>query len=51
MVGVYHKCEAQHLQQYLNEFAFRHNNRSGLGVTDGNVRPLLSRVRTSKPQG
>ena len=35
MVGVYHKCEAQHLQRYLNEFSFRHNNRSGLGVTDG----------------
>jgi hypothetical protein len=35
MVGTYHKCEAQHLQRYLTEFEFRHNNRSGLGVTDG----------------
>jgi transposase-like protein len=35
MVGTYHKCEAQHLQRYLTEFEFRHNNRSGLGVEDG----------------
>jgi hypothetical protein len=34
MVGVYHKCEAQHLQRYVNEFAFRFNHRSGLGVND-----------------
>jgi transposase-like protein len=25
----------QHLQRYLNEFAFRYSNRSGLGITDG----------------
>lgn len=35
MVGTYHKCEAQHLQRYLTEFEFRHNNRAALGVTDG----------------
>ena len=35
MVATYHKCEAQHLRRYLTEFEFRHNNRSGLGVTDG----------------
>jgi transposase-like protein len=35
MVGTYHKCEAQHLQRYLTEFEFRFNNRSGLGVSDG----------------
>jgi hypothetical protein len=34
MVGTYHKCEEQHLQRYLNEFAFRYSKRSGLGVTD-----------------
>lgn len=34
MVGVYHKCEAQHLQRYVTEFEFRHNNRAGLGVND-----------------
>ena len=35
MKGVYHFCGEQHLQRYLNEFAFRYNNRSGLGITDG----------------
>jgi transposase-like protein len=34
MVGVYHKCEEQHLQRYLTEFEFRFNNRSGLGIND-----------------
>lgn len=34
MVGVYHKCEAQHLQRYVTEFAFRHNHRSALGIDD-----------------
>jgi len=35
MKGTYRFCGEQHLQRYLNEFEFRHNNRSGLGVTDG----------------
>jgi len=35
MRGTYIHCDPQHVQRYLNEFAFRHNNRSGLGVTDG----------------
>lgn len=34
MRGTYIHCEPQHLQRYLNEFAFRYSNRSGLGVTD-----------------
>jgi transposase-like protein len=34
MVGVYHKCEAQHLQRYVTEFAFRHNHRAALGIND-----------------
>lgn len=33
--GTYVFCSEQHLQRYLAEFAFRYNNRSGLGVTDG----------------
>jgi transposase-like protein len=33
--GTYVFCSEQHLQRYLTEFAFRHNNRSGLGITDG----------------
>ena len=35
MRGTYIHCGPQHVQRYLNEFAFRYNNRSGLGVTDG----------------
>jgi transposase-like protein len=34
MRGVYQHCGEQHLQRYLNEFAFRHNNRSKLGIED-----------------
>jgi transposase-like protein len=34
MVGVYHFCGEQHLQRYLNEFAFRYTNRSGVGIND-----------------
>lgn len=35
MKGVYGFCSEQHLQRYLTEFEFRYNNRSALGVTDG----------------
>jgi transposase-like protein len=35
MRGTYTFCGEQHLQRYLSEFQFRHNNRSGLGVSDG----------------
>lgn len=35
MKGTYRFCGEQHLQRYLTEFEFRHNNRSGLGVEDG----------------
>jgi transposase-like protein len=34
MRGTYVFCGEQHIQRYLNEFAFRHSNRSGLGVND-----------------
>ena len=34
MKGTYRFCSEQHLQRYLTEFEFRHNNRSGLGVND-----------------
>jgi transposase-like protein len=33
--GTYVFSSEQHLQRYLTEFAFRYNNRSGLGVSDG----------------
>lgn len=35
MKGTYRFCGEQHLQRYLTEFSFRHNNRSALGVEDG----------------
>lgn len=41
MVGVYHFCGEQHLQRYLNEFAFRYSNRSGIGIND-NMRAALA---------
>jgi transposase-like protein len=41
MVGTYHFCGEQHLQRYLDEFAFRYSNRSGLGVED-NARAQLA---------
>jgi hypothetical protein len=34
MTGVYQHCGEQHLQRYLDEFTFRYNNRSRLGVED-----------------
>ena len=34
MKGVYQHCGEQHFQRYLNEFAFRYNNRVKLGVDD-----------------
>lgn len=35
MVGVYQHCGEQHFQRYLDEFTFRFNNRTKLGVEDG----------------
>jgi hypothetical protein len=39
--GTYRFVSEQHLQRYLSEFEFRHNHRSGIGVTDG-VRTALA---------
>jgi hypothetical protein len=33
--GTYIFCSEQHLKRYLAEFEFRFNNRSGLGISDG----------------
>jgi transposase-like protein len=35
MRGVYQHCAEKHLHRYLAEFDFRYNNRSALGVNDG----------------
>ncbi len=32
--GVYQHCGEQHFQRYLDEFTFRYNNRSKLGIED-----------------
>jgi hypothetical protein len=32
--GVYQHCGEAHLHRYLNEFAFRYNHRSALGIED-----------------
>ncbi|APV50230.1 IS1595 family transposase [Betaproteobacteria bacterium GR16-43] len=34
MVGTYHHVSEKHLQRYVNEFAFRYNNRTAAGVND-----------------
>jgi transposase-like protein len=34
MVGVYQHCGEQHFQRYLDEFTFRYNTRSKLGIED-----------------
>jgi transposase-like protein len=34
MVGVYQHCGEQHFQKYINEFTFRYNTRSRLGIED-----------------
>ena len=41
MTGVYQHCGEQHFQRYLNEFTFRYNNRSKLGVED-DARALIA---------
>lgn len=35
ITGIYHHVSEAHLKRYLAEFDFRYNNRSSLGVTDG----------------
>ncbi len=34
LIGTYHHVGEQHLQRYVNEFDFRYNHRTALGVTD-----------------
>jgi transposase-like protein len=41
MKGTYVFCGEQHLQRYLDEFAFRYSNRSGLGISDGERTALM----------
>lgn len=43
ITGTYHHVSQQHLKRYLGEFDFRYNERSALGVDDGErtIRALL----------
>jgi transposase-like protein len=41
IVGTYHHVGAQHLQRYVEEFDFRYNNRSALGVEDSERAALI----------
>jgi transposase-like protein len=34
MKGIYQHCDERHLHRYLNEYDFRYNNRTALGVND-----------------
>jgi transposase len=46
--GVYHGVSPEHLQSYLDEYAFRYNNRdaTGRGMFDA----FLSRIRKAPPE-
>ena len=39
--SIYQHCGEQHFKRYLNEFAFRYNNRIKLGVDD-DMRDLIA---------
>lgn len=46
MKGVYQHCGKRHLHRYVAEFEFRYNNRSALGVEDGQrVRSALGGIK------
>src|SRR6185436_19437947 len=41
--GTFHSVSEQHLQRYCDEFAFRWNNRSSLGIEDAERAALAMR--------
>lgn len=47
--GNYQHCSEQRFQRYLNEFAFRYNNRIKLGVNDDQRAALAIRGAAGKP--
>jgi transposase-like protein len=50
MGGVYQHCGEKHLHRYLAEFDFRYNNRSSLGVNDGERAAQLAKGIVGKSQ-
>ena len=48
LTGVYQHCGEQHFQRYLDEFSFRFNNRSKLGVEDTERAEKLTRGMEGK---
>jgi hypothetical protein len=39
--GVYQHVSPEHLSRYVDEFAFRHNNRSAVGIEDSERAQIL----------
>jgi hypothetical protein len=48
MTGVYQHCKEKHLHRYLAEYDFRYNNRSKLGIEDGERAALAIKNATGK---
>jgi transposase-like protein len=48
MRGIYQHCDEKHLHRYLSEFDFRYNNRSALGIEDGERRTLAIKAAAGK---
>jgi transposase-like protein len=49
VIGTYHHISEQHLDRYLAEFDFRYNNRSGLGIEDGERAAITCRISDKAP--
>lgn len=45
MKGVYQHCDEKQLHRYLAEFDFRYNNRTALGVNDGERTALAEKTQ------
>jgi hypothetical protein len=48
MKGVYQHCSEKHLHRYVTEFAFRYNNRAGLGIADAERAENLAKGTAGK---
>jgi len=48
MTGVYQHCSEQHFQRYIDEFTFRYNTRSRLGVEDAERAEIALRAAEGK---